>query len=69
VVNQEQRLGRPRRRDPGGAGQALLQRSHQLVEVNPAWPAEPIKRFSPGTDSGTFDYFIEEVMDPVSPMR
>ncbi len=33
-------------------------------DVNPAWPSEPIKRFSPGTDSGTFDYFIEAVMDP-----
>ena len=26
-------------------------------------PRKPIKRFSPGTDSGTFDYFIEAVMD------
>ncbi len=34
-------------------------------DVNPAWPAEPIKRFSPGTDSGTFDYFVEAVMDPM----
>ena len=34
-------------------------------DVNPEWPAEPIKRFSPGTDSGTFDYFMEEVMNPV----
>jgi phosphate binding protein len=34
-------------------------------DVNPAWPAEDIKRFSPGTDSGTFDYFIEAVMTPV----
>ncbi len=34
-------------------------------DVNPAWPAAPIKRFSPGTDSGTFDYFVEVVMDPV----
>jgi phosphate transport system substrate-binding protein len=33
-------------------------------DVNPAWPSEPVKRFSPGTDSGTFDYFIEAVMDP-----
>ena len=33
-------------------------------DVNPAWPAQPIKRFSPGTDSGTFDYFVEVVMDP-----
>jgi phosphate binding protein len=32
-------------------------------DVNPAWPNEPIKRFSPGTDSGTFDYFVEAVMD------
>ena len=34
-------------------------------DVNPAWPTEPIKRFSPGTDSGTFDYFVESVMDKV----
>ena len=32
-------------------------------DVNPAWPNEPIKRFTPGTDSGTFDYFVEAVMD------
>ena len=32
-------------------------------DVNPAWPAQPIKRFSPGTDSGTYDYFVEAVMD------
>ena len=32
-------------------------------DVNPAWPKEAIKRFSPGTDSGTFDYFVEAVMD------
>jgi phosphate transport system substrate-binding protein len=31
------------------------------AEVRPEWPAEPIQRFSPGTDSGTFDYFVEEV--------
>lgn len=34
-------------------------------EVDPSWPAEPIQRFSPGTDSGTFDYFVEAVMDEV----
>ena len=33
------------------------------ADVNPDWPDEPIKRFSPGTDSGTFDYFVEEVFD------
>lgn len=33
------------------------------ADVDPAWPAEPILRFSPGTDSGTFDYFVEHVFD------
>ncbi len=32
-------------------------------DVNPDWPAEPIERFIPGTDSGTFDYFVEEVFN------
>lgn len=32
-------------------------------EVNPAWPDEPVLKFIPGTDSGTFDYFVEEVFD------
>jgi len=32
-------------------------------EVNPAWPAEEIQLFSPGTDSGTFDYFVEVVFE------
>lgn len=32
-------------------------------DVNADWPAEPIQRFIPGTDSGTFDYFVEEVFD------
>jgi phosphate transport system substrate-binding protein len=33
-------------------------------EVRPEWPAEDIQRFSPGTDSGTFDYFVEAIMTP-----
>ena len=33
-------------------------------DVRPEWPNEPILRFSPGTDSGTFDYFVEAVMTP-----
>ncbi len=33
-------------------------------DVDPTWPAEPILRFSAGTDSGTFDYFVEAVMNP-----
>jgi phosphate transport system substrate-binding protein len=30
-------------------------------DVRPEWPNEPILRFIPGTDSGTFDYFVEEI--------
>jgi len=35
-------------------------------DVNPAWPAQPIKRYAPGTDSGTYDYFIEVIMTPAN---
>lgn len=28
-------------------------------DVNPEWPDKPVKVYSPGTDSGTFDYFRE----------
>jgi phosphate transport system substrate-binding protein len=31
------------------------------ADVDPAWPAEPIQLFGPGTDSGTFEYFTEAV--------
>lgn len=30
-------------------------------EVNPAWPAEEIKLFGPGSTDGTFEYFTEHV--------
>ena len=30
-------------------------------QVNPDWPAEEIKMYAPGVDSGTFDYFTEAV--------
>jgi phosphate transport system substrate-binding protein len=33
------------------------------ADVDPAYPAEPILLFSPGSDSGTYDYFVEEVFD------
>jgi phosphate transport system substrate-binding protein len=35
-------------------------------DVRPEWPNEPILRFSPGTDSGTFDYFVEAIMAPAN---
>lgn len=31
------------------------------ADVNPEFPAHPIQLFSPGADSGTFDYFFEVV--------
>ena len=33
------------------------------ADVRPEWPTEPIQRFIPGTDSGTFDYFVETVFE------
>lgn len=30
-------------------------------DLRPEWPATPLKIYSPGTDSGTFDYFKEVV--------
>jgi phosphate binding protein len=33
-------------------------------ELDASYPAEAIKVYSPGSDSGTFDYFIEAVMAP-----
>jgi len=32
-------------------------------DVDPSWPNQDILRFSPGTDSGTFDYFVEVVLE------
>ncbi|HMS58168.1 MAG TPA: PstS family phosphate ABC transporter substrate-binding protein [Tepidiformaceae bacterium] len=30
-------------------------------DINPAWPAENVKFYFPGADSGTFDYFKEAI--------
>lgn len=35
--------------------------------VNPSFPAHPIQAFSPGADSGTFDYFNEVVFGEAEP--
>jgi len=33
-------------------------------ELNASWPDQEINLFGPGTDSGTYDYFIEAVLHP-----
>ncbi len=35
--------------------------SDKWSDVDASWPNEKILKFIPGTDSGTFDYFVEEV--------
>jgi phosphate transport system substrate-binding protein len=34
-------------------------------QVNPDFPAEPLEVFAPGTDSGTYDFFNETILEPV----
>lgn len=36
-------------------------------QVDPSFPAEAILIYSPGADSGTFDYFVEAVVAPLTP--
>ncbi len=38
-------------------------------DVNPSWPDEKIKLYAPGTDSGTFDYFTEEINGEAGAIR
>jgi len=44
----------------------IFSTAEKWSDVRPDWPAEPILRFSPGTDSGTFDYFVEAIMAPAN---
>jgi phosphate binding protein len=44
----------------------IFSTAQKWSDVRPDWPAEDILRFSPGTDSGTFDYFVEAVMAPAN---
>ncbi|QDT70055.1 Phosphate-binding protein PstS precursor [Planctomycetes bacterium MalM25] len=38
-------------------------------ELDPSWPDEPIKLYGPGTDSGTFEYFTEEIVGEAKKCR
>ncbi len=42
---------------------AIFSSADTWSDVRAEWPAQEIQRFIPGTDSGTFDYFVEEVFD------
>jgi len=36
-------------------------------QVNPEFPAEPLQVFAPGTDSGTYDFFNETILEAAYP--
>jgi len=38
-------------------------------DVRSEWPAEPVKLYGPGSDSGTFEYFTEEVNGEAGAIR
>lgn len=38
-------------------------------DIRPQWPAEPIILYSPNTNHGTFEYFLEKVMGENQKMR
>ena len=43
----------------GGAG--------KWSDIDPSWPDDKIIFYYPGTDSGTFEYFVEAIIDGVKP--
>lgn len=38
-------------------------------DINPDWPEEDLVLYGPGTDSGTFDYFTEEIVGEAKASR
>ncbi len=40
----------------------LFTTAEKWSDVRADWPVEPIQRYTPGTDSGTFDFFVEVVI-------
>ncbi|MDX9991645.1 MAG: PstS family phosphate ABC transporter substrate-binding protein [Anaerolineales bacterium] len=50
-------------------GQIFSGQAKTWNEVDPSFPAEAIKVYSPGADSGTFDYFIEAVAAKALPKK
>ena len=52
-----------------GASLRDLLRKHTAAIMGPEWPAEPIRLYGAGTNSGTFDYFTEAVVGRVGAIR
>jgi phosphate transport system substrate-binding protein len=38
-------------------------------DIRASWPAEPVKIYSPGQDSGTYDYFVEAILGKDAKVR
>ncbi len=43
-------------------GMIFGDKAKKWSDIRPDWPKEDILRFTPGTDSGTFDFFVEVVI-------
>jgi len=50
--------------EPAAQGKVM-----QWKQANPKWPANPLRLFGPGADSGTFDYFTEAVVGKAKSSR
>ncbi|MBL8394034.1 MAG: PstS family phosphate ABC transporter substrate-binding protein [Candidatus Accumulibacter sp.] len=48
---------------------AAQHRIHTWKDLNPAWPAERIRLYSPGPDSGTFESFTEVIVGTAKSSR
>ena len=48
-------------------GKILIGEYTTWDQVDPSYPAEAIQVYSPGADSGTFDYMVEAVVAPLTP--
>jgi ABC-type phosphate transport system substrate-binding protein len=53
--------------DQIAAAYALTDPNATWADVDPSFPAHPIQLFSPGEDSGTFDYFNEVIFEEADP--
>ena len=42
---------------------AKISHAARWSDVNPAWPSEPIERYVPPPSTGTFDFYVEQVLD------